>query len=174
MLAQVVKTLVLIRHAQAAGAEDVPDHERPLTERGRRDARQAGTWLRSQGLAPEIAVVSSATRAQETYRGLAGELATPPEQHRGAEDAYYAAAGELLDILRTVPPQRSNAMLIAHNPGIGMLAAALDDGESTAEGAATMRAGFSTASVAVFELPGQWAELDPGVARLTAYTVARG
>lgn len=172
-LAQVAKKLVLVRHAKAATPDGVPDHDRPLTERGRRDALEVGRWLRSLGLSPQVALVSGASRAQETFRLLAAELDEQPEA-RITEDAYYAGAGELLELVRALPAATASALLVAHNPGIGMLASLLDDGRSSADGVAGLQGGYPTSAVTVFELSGDWAELDPGAARLTAATVARG
>lgn len=167
------KTLVLLRHAKAANPEGMPDHERPLAERGRRDAAEAGRWLRANGASPQVALVSDAARTQETFRLLAAELTTPPQEHV-SDAAYYASAGELLELVHTLPAEVSSALLIAHNPGVGTLANTLDDGESTVEDTTRMRAGFPTASLAVFDVPREWAELEPAAARLTAFTVARG
>ncbi len=40
-----VHRLVLLRHAKSAYPPGVADHERPLNDRGRRDAPEAGRWL---------------------------------------------------------------------------------------------------------------------------------
>lgn len=173
MLARVARTLVLIRHAKAASPEGVADHGRPLADRGRRDAPEAGRWLRSHGVAPQLTVVSGALRTRETYELVSAELETPPAE-RITDDAYYAGSEQLLDLIRALPPDTSSAMLIAHNPGIGTLARALDDGASAVADTSRMRAGFPTSSVAVFAVEGAWADLDPGTARLTGFTVARG
>ncbi|TDD64235.1 histidine phosphatase family protein [Jiangella aurantiaca] len=167
------RTLVLIRHAKAEHPDDRDDHGRTLAGQGRRDAPEIGRWLRSQDVTVQVAVVSSAERTQETYRLLAAELADAPDPVV-TDDVYYASAGELLEIVRALPPEATSAAIVAHNPGIGMLANALDDGDSAVEDTARMRAGFPTSSVAVFSVDGDWAAVDPGGARLVGYTVARG
>ncbi|PSK98647.1 phosphohistidine phosphatase [Haloactinopolyspora alba] len=168
-----VKTLVLVRHAKAANPEGVPDHERPLSEQGRRDAPEVGRWLQSAGTAPQVALVSSAARTQETFQLLAGELATAPEA-RFTDEAYYAGAGELLELIRSLPEDGPSAVVVAHNPGISSLANALDDGESTVEDTTRLRTGMPTSSLAMFRVSTEWSALDPGTARLTAFAVARG
>ncbi|TDD99143.1 SixA phosphatase family protein [Jiangella asiatica] len=167
------RTLVLIRHAKAASPGGLPDHERPLAGQGRRDAPVAGRWLRSQGVSPQVAIVSGAVRTRQTYRLLAAELADPPEPVV-TDDVYYAGAGDLLELVRALPVEASSAMVVAHNPGIGMLAGALDDGTSQVPAGDRPRGGFPTSSVAVFSVDGDWAAVDPGAARLVAFTVARG
>ena len=167
------KSLVLIRHAKAAWPEETPDHQRPLADRGRRDAPAAGRWLRSMGVVPQVAVVSSALRTHETYELVAGQLAHAPELVL-TDAAYAASAGELLDLVHGLAPDASVAMVVAHNPGIGTLANILDDGASSVADTARMRSGYPTTSVAIFEFDGAWSDLAPGAARLTAFTVARG
>ncbi|MBB5791382.1 SixA phosphatase family protein [Jiangella mangrovi] len=167
------RTLVLIRHAKAVHPEGRDDHARKLADQGRRDAPVIGRWLRSQDVAVQVAVVSSARRTVETFRLLADELGSGAPDPVVTDDVYYASAGDLLEIVRALPAEAASAAIVGHNPGIGMLAGALDDGESAVE-AVRMRAGFPTSSVAVFTVDGDWATVDPGGARLVGYSVARG
>lgn len=167
------RTLVLIRHAKAVHPDDRDDHGRALADQGRRDAPVIGRWLRDQDVSVQVAVVSGARRTVETYRLLAAELPGAPSPEV-TDDVYYASAGDLLEIVRGLPAEAESVVVVGHNPGIGMLANALDDGESVVQGTERMRAGFPTSSVAVFSVDGEWAAVDPGDARLVGYTVARG
>ena len=56
-----------MRHAKSDWPPGVPDRERPLTKRGRRDATAAGDWLQEQGYVPDRVVVSPAQRTRETW-----------------------------------------------------------------------------------------------------------
>lgn len=169
-----------MRHAKSAWPDDVPDHERPLSGRGRRDAAAAGRWLHDQGVEPDVALVSSARRTQETMAGVGPELAATSVEVRPSDELYGAGAGDLLDAVRGVGAGHATVLVIAHNPGIGMLAAILDDG--TGEAAAggpdgpdgPGGVGYPTAATTVFEVPGPWADLDPGTARVVAFAVPRG
>jgi phosphohistidine phosphatase len=190
-LGHVPKTLVLMRHAQAASPDGVADHERPLTERGRRDAAAAGRWLRSAEVTPHSVIVSSAVRTRETFDLLRDE-AEPTGPVRVSDHAYAASAGELLELVRGVPAQTESLLVVGHNPSIGMLARLLDDGgrpgeaadagetaeagEAAAEGAARAAlagSGYPTAALAVFAVEEEWASLNPGEARLVAFAVPR-
>src|SRR3981189_2616083 len=53
------RRLVLLRHAKSAWP-DVPDHERPLAKRGRRDAPAVGRWLGGAGHGPDAGSCSAA------------------------------------------------------------------------------------------------------------------
>lgn len=167
------RTLVLLRHAKSAWPDDVTDHERPLAGRGRRDAPAVGRWLHSQGVVPQIALVSSARRTVQTYDLLATELSGAPEP-TVTDEAYAAGAGDLLDLVRSLRADVGSAIVVAHNPGIGTLANVLDDESSVVAERSRMRHEFPTSAVAVFKFPGTWSELEPGTAELTAFAVPRG
>jgi phosphohistidine phosphatase len=176
------RTLVLLRHAKSAWPEDVPDHDRPLAPRGRRDAPKAGRWLRQAGCAPDHVVCSTALRARETWQLAQAELcAQPPVVLEPA--VYGASAGHLLDLVRRLPPAARTGLLVGHDPGLPdlglMLAASPEKGDRQAAartaGAALdrMRAKFPTAAIAVLDLSGRWSELAPGHARLTGFITPR-
>ena len=66
---------MLLRHAKSAWP-DVPDHDRPLAGRGRRNAPVMGRWLRTNGYVPDQVLCSTARRARETWQ-LAQHRARP-------------------------------------------------------------------------------------------------
>lgn len=160
------KTLVIVRHAKSAWPDGVADHDRPLSERGRRDAPAVGRWLREQGIVAELAVVSSARRARETFELAAAEL-DPAPTPLITDSVYGASTGDLLDTVRELPAAVKVALLVGHNPSIGSLAAILDERASAA-------LEFKTSSVAVYDVGTSWPEVNPGTARLLASTVPRG
>jgi phosphohistidine phosphatase len=160
------KSLVVLRHAKSARPDGVPDRDRPLAERGRRDAPAVGRWLREQGVVAELAVVSSARRARETFELAAAEL-DPAPTPLITDSVYRASTGDLLDTVRELPAEVTVAMLVGHNPSIGMLAALLDDRTQHA-------LEFKTSAVAVYDVGPTWPEVTPGSARLLASAVPRG
>lgn len=160
------KTLAVLRHAKAAWPEGVPDRDRPLAARGRRDAPAVGRWLRAHGVAPDVALVSGARRTLETYDRLAGELPAPPRR-LVSDEVYRAAAVDLLALVRGLPDEVSVGLLVGHNPGVGKLAAAL----GTAPESLPV---FKTSAVAVFDVGPRWPDVSPGDGRLLASAVVRG
>lgn len=160
------KTLVVLRHAKSAWPDGVADHDRPLSDRGRRDAPAVGRWLREQGVIIELALVSSARRTVETADLVLAELDPPP--HRLVSDeVYHAGAGDLLDRVRSLPDNVGTVLIIGHNPSVGMLASVLD---SSSRGLME----FKTSAVAIFDLGAHWADANAGSARLRASAVPRG
>lgn len=168
-----LRRLLLLRHAKSAWPEGVADHDRPLGERGRRDAAAVGRWLAAAGARPDMVLVSSAQRARETWDGVAGELG-PAGDVRVTDEVYGAGAGDLLDVLREVPEQSATVLVVGHNPGIERLAALLDDGEAASGDGTRMRVKFPTSGLAVLDVPHPWSALDPETCRLAAFVVPRG
>jgi phosphohistidine phosphatase len=161
------RTLILLRHAKSDWPEDVPDHDRPLAKRGRRDAPVVGRWLRRHGYQPDVVVCSTAQRTLQTWELVSAALSETPRPAVTFEPrAYGASAQTLLYLARELGPDVHTALLIAHNPGISELAAALAGTHRT-------EIGFPTAGVAVLEFGGDWPELAPGQARLADFAVPR-
>ena len=117
------RRLILLRHAKSDWP-DVPDRDRPLAKRGRRDAPRIGRWLHEHGYQPDVVVVSAATRTRQTWDLVAPELGGSPAVHFEPR-AYAASALTLLYLAQELPARYRTALLIAHNPGLSELATSL-------------------------------------------------
>jgi phosphohistidine phosphatase len=118
-----LKTLLLTRHAKSDPATGgMPDHSRPLNERGRRDASEMGRRLRGKSVRPDHIVSSSATRARETAELLAVGLGFDAVGIRFLPLLYTATADELLDIVSAMDDTLGCVVLVAHNPSLTELA----------------------------------------------------
>ena len=169
------RTLVLLRHAKSAWP-DVPDHERPLAGRGRKDAPVMGRWLRAAGHVPDRVLCSTARRARETWELAQPALgASPPVSFE--DQVYGASAEQLLDLVQQAPRAAKTLLIVGHDPGIPelalMLAAAPGSGAVPRSTVDRMTAKFPTAALAVLELTGSWDQLSPGAARLTGFVTPR-
>jgi phosphohistidine phosphatase len=167
MSAEPTRRIVLLRHAKAEWS-DVDDHERPLADRGRRDAPVAGRWLAGAGLVPDLALCSTAARTRETWKLAVHEL---PERPKTVyeERLYEASLGELIAVINETSDVVNDLLLIGHNPGMHGLADALA-GESEGDLLSRMnRSGFPTASIAVLTFDGSWKAVEHGVGRLVAF-----
>jgi phosphohistidine phosphatase len=155
--------LVIIRHAKSAWPEGVPDAQRPLNKRGRRDAPAVGRWLRDHVGHIDAAVCSPAVRTGQTWELLAATLDGAPVPI--VDDRVYAATAQtLLTVVREIPDDAGSAVLVGHNPGVSDLVALLSGEEP----------GMRTSAVAVLELAGPWTNAAPGAARLVAHATPRG
>lgn len=148
--------LVLLRHAEAEPYGD-GDAARVLTARGRSAATAAGRWLARRAV-PDLAVVSPAARARETWTLAAARLPAPPPSEVDRR-IYANSLPDLLAVLAETDPAVGTLLLVGHNPSINELAHTLDD---TAD-----LGGYPTAGLAVFDLPAWHAP----AGRLTAFVV---
>jgi len=146
--------LILFRHAKtetrAPGGEDF---DRALTERGRADAKRMGRVLANAGMAPDLALVSPAIRAHETW-DLASP-AFPPARVEFRDGLYDATPQEVAAELEKCVGDAAAVMVVGHNPSLHELAINLLE-ESCADPADIERvsAGFPTSSAAAFRFDG--------------------
>jgi len=161
------RRIALFRHAKADWPQ-VSDHERPLAERGRKDAAVAGRRLADSALTFDLALCSTATRTRETWKLAVHELAHRPRTVY-EERIYEASPGELIALLNEVPDEAGTVILIGHNPGVHGLAEILS-GSADEEARARMNSrGFPAAAFALLSFEGPWKSLEPGVGTLTDY-----
>ncbi|MEU4211916.1 histidine phosphatase family protein [Streptomyces sp. NPDC026206] len=167
MSSETTRRIIILRHAKAEWSDE-SDHERPLADRGRKDAPVAGRRLAGSGITPDLALCSTSARTRETWKLAVHEL---PERPRTVyEDRMYEASlGELIALLNEVSDEVDDVVLIGHNPGMHALADALA-GESEGDLLPRMnRSGFPTAAIAVLEFSGSWKTVEHGAARLVAF-----
>ncbi|PNG22876.1 SixA phosphatase family protein [Streptomyces cahuitamycinicus] len=161
------RRIVLFRHAKADWPQ-VTDHERPLADRGRMEAAEAGRRLTDTGIAFDLALCSTAVRTRETWKLAVQEFPHRPKTVY-EERIYEASPGELIALLNQTPDDAQNVLMIGHNPGIQGLADVLaGSGEDDARERMTRR-GFPAAAFAVLSFGGTWKSLEPGMATLRDY-----
>ncbi len=145
-----MKELLIMRHAKSSWRNaNLSDHERPLNKRGQRDAPRMGKLLKEKGLAPDLIITSTAERALRTAELTAlncdydGELQLDGRFYGGWPQTF-------IDVLRGVADVHERVMIVAHNPGLAELVAALTGHDGR----------FTTANVAHVQLPiASWREL---------------
>ena len=146
-----MKRLLILRHAKSSWADSsISDWQRPLNERGERDAPRAGQWLRERGLVPDIIITSDAVRARTTAEAVA--KASGHLQAIRLEPSLYGASPEaMIEVLNGAPDEARAVMIVGHNPGLEELVSKLS-GESH---------GMPTAGLFVFDVPiTRWRDLD--------------
>ncbi len=116
--------LVLVRHAKSDwGDPGLDDHERPLNARGMRDAPALAARLAASGFEPDVLLTSTALRARTTAGFFADALGVAAEPR---EELYGASARTLL--ATAVAAGAPRVMLVAHDPGMTVLAETLSGG----------------------------------------------
>ena len=111
------RRLIVMRHAKsswASGAQS--DHQRPLNDRGRRDAPRVATALVDVNWLPDLILSSDAQRTRETYDGMA--VSFPCEIPVQFLFSFYLAGLEaVLNESPGVADEIETLMVLGHNPG---------------------------------------------------------
>lgn len=111
------RRLLLMRHAKSSWKHDLPDHERPLNGRGRRDAPRIAAEIAALGWTPQHVLISDSARTVETWRRMAPVL--PADLPVTASPAlYHAAVGAMRQELARLPDHLTDVLLLAHQPGL--------------------------------------------------------
>jgi len=156
-----MKTLHLLRHAKSDwGDPDLSDEQRPLNDRGKRDAKRLAEYLEKHPIAVDMVFCSPAKRAKQTLKAIERALRAPVTEEQGL---YGAGEEQLLKFVRRLPGKLDAVLLIGHNPGFEELARTLLP--ATASPPA-----FPTCALAslTFDASG-WKSVGPGKASLAGF-----
>jgi phosphohistidine phosphatase len=167
-----MRTLFVLRHAKAERDSDTGrDFDRPLAERGWRDAELVGAEIRRRRLEMDAVLASPAKRADETLAAFArGYGALDPVYEPGI---YDAPAGRLVEIVSNADDNAERLMIVGHNPGFQDLILRLV-GDEPSELVEQVIDGLPTAGLAAIELPAKrWSELRERSGRITHLIVPR-
>ncbi|MFD6882310.1 SixA phosphatase family protein [Rhodococcus sp. NPDC060084] len=161
------RTLILLRHGKSAYPDDVDDHDRPLSPRGRREAGLAGRWIRATAPPIDKVLCSTAVRTRKTLTEAGIEA---PVDYR--DSLYLADPATLLEEIHSVPKDVRTLLVVGHEPTLSTTVLNLVTDHSTDE-AQQVTEKFPTSSVAVLAVRGRWDELEPGRAELTDFHIPR-
>jgi phosphohistidine phosphatase len=167
-----MRRLMLLRHAKTERAQPGErDRERKLTKRGRNDAPLIGAYMARHGLVPDLALVSPATRAQETWGLLANSFDKAPKAV-SEERIYNADPQKLMDVLAETEGAKS-LVLVGHNPGLHDLAVQLI-ASGDVEARERITEGLPTSALVVIDLAfDDWSRLHPYSGRLERFVSPR-
>jgi phosphohistidine phosphatase len=163
------RSLVLLRHAKSAYPNGVAEHDRPLAERGVREAALAGDWLRANLPAIDAVLCSTATRARET---LARSGIDAPVRY--VERLYGAVPSTVIEQINGVSDDVSTLLVVGHEPTISEVAIVLAGADGTDTIAVErISAKFPTSAIAVLRVEGRWDQVGPAGAALVDFHVPR-
>jgi phosphohistidine phosphatase len=110
------KTLLVLRHGKSSWEfAELSDHDRPLNNRGKRDAPRIGRKLLEEGLIPQLIISSPAVRAYATAEKVA--KACGYDGKITVESSLYGSGyTEYLNVLQIQNDQYDLIMLVGHNP----------------------------------------------------------
>jgi phosphohistidine phosphatase len=152
-----MRTLHVLRHTKSDWSDpDLDDHDRPLNARGRKARKLIARHV--AGWDVDLVVCSTAARARATADPVIAALGCPVLY---VFEVYDAGAGQLLDVLRSLPDEVGSAMLVGHNPGLEQLTAELCGSSPR----------YPTGGLGTIELDvAHWADVRRGTGTLIAHT----
>jgi phosphohistidine phosphatase len=118
-----VKHILIIRHAKSSWAEiGQRDFDRPLNERGLRDAPEMARRLMQKNITIDLFVSSSANRALTTTKLMMKEMKMGDNQLIVKPDLYHAPPSMILSSIQQFEETFDTIAVVCHNPGITMFA----------------------------------------------------
>lgn len=157
-------TLGLLRHAKSDWETGRADIDRPLNQRGNRDAPRIGRWLRTRETwRPQLILSSTAVRARQTIAAVIEQAGLEDVELRWEDGLYLASRRALLERIRALPAACSSVMLVGHNPGLEELLEYLSRTPVPTTDSGKV---FTTANLALLRLGSEWKNADRGTAEL--------
>jgi len=118
-----MKTLFLVRHAKSSRDDPtLADRDRPLNDRGFRDAPKMGARLAKHDVKPDVVLSSPALRALTTAQLVARKLGYNPKDIVVDDRIYASSARALLEVIHGLDDKLACVMLVGHNPELSELA----------------------------------------------------
>lgn len=144
-----MKTLYLIRHAKSSSPDGIADFDRPLDERGHKDAPKMAKYLKDNNFNIDYFISSPAKRALTTCRYFAETFDQPNIKKN--EDLYEPLNEDFVNTIVRIDDAYSSAAIFSHDPTISEFASKLADDLFE----------FPTCAVAIFEINcDSWSEFE--------------
>ena len=114
---------VSLRHAKSSWDDTaLPDKDRPLNDRGKRDAAKMGERLAKRDVKPNLILSSPARRALNTAEIIAKKLDYKLKDIVVDDRLYASAADDLLRVIHKLDDKLERVMVFGHNPELTELA----------------------------------------------------
>lgn len=114
-----MKELLIVRHAKSSwDFSGLNDIDRPLNDRGIRDAIAMGDHLKNSDMIPDLLLTSPAHRAMATASLLINQIRIKPEHVKITEGVYESNAMSILNVIKNIPDNFNRVFLVGHNPGL--------------------------------------------------------
>jgi len=117
-----MKTLYLARHAKSYWKDQsIPDFDRPLNSRGKRDAPFMGEVLKDKKVNPDLIISSPAKRTKKTAIEIASKIGYSEKKILYNEELYEASSNTIIKVLNKIDEKYNSVIIFAHNPGLTLL-----------------------------------------------------
>ena len=121
-----MKSILFIRHAKSSwDSPTLKDFDRPLNERGNKDAPMMAKRLLDKKInidvfisSPAVRALTTATYFHHSYKAKKDQLITIPA-------LYHASVDVFLEVIKQLDNKYDSVALFSHNPGITNMANSL-------------------------------------------------
>ena len=156
------KFVWLIRHGKSAWPAGIPDMERPLSQRGRRDGATIAEVLATSEHIPQHFYTSDSERTRQTTELLNDVLKLPVTS---THDLYTGSHREVEKLLRRTEKSLSCVAVVSHLPTIESCIRATNEWPE--------EHAFPTLAAVCYELGGEWEVVEFTHAKLRQFFIPR-
>jgi phosphohistidine phosphatase len=112
-----MKSILLVRHAKSSWDDpSMTDFDRPLNERGKKNAPEMAVRLHDKGIRLDMLVSSPAKRAKQTAKVFQKILTI--DKLDFVDELYLAAPSNFAKVIAALPAKVNSVAIFSHNPGI--------------------------------------------------------
>ncbi len=122
-----MKHLILVRHGKSSWEYGAEDRDRPLLERGIKDAHKVSCHFGASGFTPDAVYSSPAIRALHTCVVFLRNMRIPYQKFSLAEGLYVFSGEPLIDFIADLPNSEDRVMIFGHNHAFTEVANELGD-----------------------------------------------
>ena len=138
------------------------DFERPLTDRGNKDASRIGSWIQEYDWMPDQIICSPAKRVKQTVDHLCQQIGIDSRTVEYDKRIYEADQNHLLNMLKETNSLTARLLMVGHNPSFSDLLNFLCPDTTHP----TVNRSMPSAALAVIALKAPWSALDQGSGEL--------
>ena len=113
-----MKTLLIIRHAKSSWEFGIADFDRPLNDRGKKNAPEMARRLLNKKITIDAFVSSPAKRAKQTAELFCTTYNRNPSEIIFVEGLYHAPPMEFFKVIESLDNKFSSVAIFSHNTGL--------------------------------------------------------
>ncbi len=111
--------VTVIRHAKSSWNDQyITDHDRPLNQRGQKNAPDMGIRLKQSNFIPDQVYTSTALRASSTAEIICQKINFPSQKIIKNTELYLAPVSQWQKIIEQLENNIKSVLFVGHNPGI--------------------------------------------------------
>ena len=116
-----MKKIILVRHAESSlSSFQISDFDRPLNNRGRKNAMDLGESFFEKKLKIDHVVCSPSARTKETF-DIIQSISNFALDHKFIDSIYHSSVGNLIEILSQINLETASVMIVGHNPSMHLM-----------------------------------------------------